>query len=418
MHIVFVTVELETTNSSSGGLATFTANMVRLFSKHGHKVTIILTTTKEDGTELNESGIELRKVHIPMKQWRMNDRISKFMSPFSNDKARVLRICFNMLYKAKQVQQELELIDKGSHIDLVHYCNLAATSFYAKRTIPYVIRMSSFGMCLREYQKPDIRNVKPKLSMIDSERMNIITYRKARYIISPSILTYNVMQKYLGIMPTIIESPFFLQSQSWDDSLYMEKLHNLKYIFHFGRMSQYKGTHIVAKTVNCILKKYPDLYLVLAGDNEIIYTQEHPEGVLAYEEIVRMAGKFSDRVIYLGKLVREQLYPVLQNAELVYLPYRFDNLPNAAVESIALEKITIGTKNAGFDQIIEDRVSGYLCERDNSESYIKAIDEALAMDEQARSRMKCEMKNQLKKFEPETVYYKYLNYYQKVIREW
>ena len=38
MHVVFVTNELASTNNASYGLATFTANIARIFRDNGHYV--------------------------------------------------------------------------------------------------------------------------------------------------------------------------------------------------------------------------------------------------------------------------------------------------------------------------------------------------------------------------------------------
>lgn len=47
MHLVIVTEELATSNHPAYGLASFSANLARIFRKNGHKVTIVLVTTKK-----------------------------------------------------------------------------------------------------------------------------------------------------------------------------------------------------------------------------------------------------------------------------------------------------------------------------------------------------------------------------------
>lgn len=61
MHIVFVTTEITTKDSSAGGLGTFTSNMARLFQSKGHLVEVILVTSKE--TELELEGIPVLNVY-------------------------------------------------------------------------------------------------------------------------------------------------------------------------------------------------------------------------------------------------------------------------------------------------------------------------------------------------------------------
>ena len=123
-------------------------------------------------------------------------------------------------------------------------------------------------------------------------------------------------------------------------------------------------------------------------------------------------------MIYAGCLVREQLYPFIENAEICLLPYRIDNLSNACIEAMAMGKIVIGTDGASFEQLIDDRKSGFLCRRDNPESYFEAVEEVLSMSEAAKRQIELEASRQVKRLAPEVIYRKYYDFYQKVISEW
>ena len=103
-----------------------------------------------------------------------------------------------------------------------------------------------------------------------------------------------------------------------------------------------KGTHVVAQLANELLREYSEIYLVLAGNSEELL-DKNGKKIKADEFVKKSAGEFADRVIYAGRLVREQLYPFIQNAELCLLPYRMDNLSNACIEAMAMGKIVIGT---------------------------------------------------------------------------
>lgn len=125
-----------------------------------------------------------------------------------------------------------------------------------------------------------------------------------------------------------------------------------------------------------------------------------------------------DRVIYIGQIVREQLYPVIKNAECCLLPSRIENLSNACIEAMAMGKIVVATNGASYEQLIDDRVSGFLCERDNPASYLKAVDEVLAMSTEERNKIGLKAIEVTKRLEPQKIYEQYLAFYEKVIREW
>ena len=140
---------------------------------------------------------------------------------------------------------------------------------------------------------------------------------------------------------------------------------------------------------------------------------------MSADELVRKkAGEYSNRVIYAGRLVREQLYPLIQYAELCLLPSRIENLSNACIEAMAMGKIVVATNGASYEQLIDDRVSGFLCERDNPASYLKAVDEVLAMSTEERNKIGLKAIEVTKRLEPQKIYEQYLAFYEKVIREW
>ncbi|SEL97420.1 hypothetical protein SAMN04487770_12239 [Butyrivibrio sp. ob235] len=72
MHILFVTDELATADKPSGGLATFTANIARLFHKKGNKVGIIVVTIKETDI-IFDPGIEIYNICVPKLEWDVFD---------------------------------------------------------------------------------------------------------------------------------------------------------------------------------------------------------------------------------------------------------------------------------------------------------------------------------------------------------
>lgn len=419
MHIVFVTCELATANNSSGGLASFTANMARIFASNNHKVTILLSTVKEQKLEFDENII-LETIFIKKILWNFFDRSARLCTfPKREDSPEVRRFLVN-IYRSRQVKRKINEINKREKIDIIHYCNLGALAFSAGKKIPYVIRISSFAVMCQEARLPIMSdaNVKYDVNKLSiKDKLVDYTLKKAKYVISPSNLLAEAGKQNLGIHVTVIESPFVLTRANWDYSLYNSILNNKKYIIHYGRLGYLKGTHIIAQIVNEIFQNYPDIYLVMVGGNEELLDKDG-KTIKADEAVRKSAGKYSKRVIYLGALVRNQLYPLVENAELCLLPSRIDNLPNTCIEAMAMGKIVVGTMGASFEQLIDDRISGFLCERDNPKSYLKAVNEALNMGEEEKKQMISKAIERVDLLNPDVIYKKYLEFYQMVIDEW
>ena len=159
----------------------------------------------------------------------------------------------------------------------------------------------------------------------------------------------------------------------------------------------------MAEIAEKFLEQYPDFYLVLTGKSEYLF--DEIDGNMSADELVRKkAGEYSNRVIYAGRLVREQLYPLIQYAELCLLPSRIENLSNACIESMAMGKIVVATNGASYEQLIDNKISGFLCERDKPKSYLQAINKALSMSFYERQQMELRAVEATKRLEPQKVY--------------
>lgn len=417
MNIVFVTDELATGNNSLGGLASFTSNISRIFRRHGHDVSIIVVTTKEEHFEF-DSDITLVTCFVELNKWKNMKKIADMLSHVCKYSPNDLRGGIVDLYKSKMVTKEIRRLNEIKHVDLVHYCNLEFFAMFADRHIPYCVRLSSFMNILRGAELPIA-----KLGYLDTElnfqeRLTDYVVRKSKYVISPSFLIAKIAEENLNVKATVLESPYIIESQRWDYRIYDNfKLKNRRYIIHYGRMQYVKGTQIVAQIASKLLEEYPDLYIILAGNSGEMFDNDGNK-IMAHELVIRNAGKFADRVIYVGKLTREQLFPFIQYAELCLLPSRIENLSNACIEAMAMGKIVVATDGASFEQLIEDRVSGFLCERDNPDSFFKAVEEGLNMSYEDKCKMSKSAMFISKRLSPDNVYEKYLEYYKKVVSEW
>ena len=59
-----------------------------------------------------------------------------------------------------------------------------------------------------------------------------------------------------------------------------------------------------------------------------------------------------------------------------------------------------------------------MCERDDPDSFMRAVEEALTMGETARRRMGSRAVERTRRLAPEVIYEEYHTFYRKVIREW
>lgn len=418
MHIVYVTTELATKSNSSGGLASYVANMSRVFAAHGHKVTIVLVTTKELTVEF-EPEIEVINVFVEKSKWDEISNVAE-MSIYNVQKVSKMSGYKSVLlyvYKSKIAFEEIQRIHKKNPIDIIQVTNLGFLSCQFDNTIPYVVRMSSFlNMCDAANKQVVNKDYGlHQMSLINKVHLDVI--KENRYTISPSNFLKRIAEQEYGFSLDVLESPFLLKEEDWNEDIYTKMLKGKKYILHFGSLKYLKGIHVVADIAECLLEKYPDVYLVLAGYDSYLDMGDGRQ-ILASEFVTYKAGMYADRVIYVGRPVREELYPIIKHAEACLLPSRIENLSNACIEAMAMGKIVVATDGVSYEQLIENRFNGFLCERDNPFSFLKGVEEAIGLTLEQKKIMSERAKKTVERLNPENIYDKYLEYYNRVINEW
>ena len=101
---------------------------------------------------------------------------------------------------------------------------------------------------------------------------------------------------------------------------------------------------------------------------------------------------YVERMIFLDNMPHEQLYPVIEGSRLVVLPSLWENFPYACLEAMSFGKVVIATTGGGFEEIVENGVSGILVGSDNPEALAGAVTEAIchkelaAIGQEARQR--------------------------------
>lgn len=250
------------------------------------------------------------------------------------------------------------------------------------------------------------------------DRIQIHCMRKGGYVIAPSRLIAETGSQIMGFPVEVIESPFASDDFEYDASLFEEQLKTKNYILLYGTLSYLKGVHVAAHMANDFLGRHRDWYIVLAGNDRMLADDTDGEEMKASEYVKKHAGIYADRVIYVGRPVRERLYPVIRGAKLCMLPSRIENLSNSCIEAMSMGKIVVATDGGSYEQLIRDGENGYLCERDNADAFLKGIEKVLALTEEERQAISQKAKETAGRLSPQNLYPQYLAYYNKVIQEW
>lgn len=138
------------------------------------------------------------------------------------------------------------------------------------------------------------------------------------------------------------------------------------YFFDFiflGRLSYQKNPQRLAEVASAVLKQLPDAKFGVIGDGEL----------KAVMEAIFKTNGVSNRAIMTGNL--SYPYQAIKQAKCMLFCSRFEGTPISALEAMYFGVPIVSTPTDGLNQLIENKVTGYLSDDDNIlvEAVVKLI---------------------------------------------
>lgn len=391
MHVTYVTVEF-VTEKISGGLGTYVDNMARIMRNHGHQVTVI-TLSHENGEFDYYNQIRVIRVQ--------EDRQSNMLA--------------RTLMNSWRLRRELNRLNLKNKVDIVQIANLHAIGLLRSKKIPYIVRISSDSALWRNAEKYffDLERAMREKTLFD--RLELYAVGHADFAFAPSTCCAEVVSKRANCKVDVIESPYLDRLGDFDDAVYQERLAGKKYLLFNSTLSNLKGTPVAISAMEELLHSYPDLYMVYAGMDRGIVTSDG-ECISAGRILSRFDKKYAGRIIYLGVLKREHLFPIIANAYACVLLSRIENLSNSCIEAMSMKKIVIATYGASFEQLIRNRENGFLVKRDSPKAFVKAVTFLMNMTLEEKKKMEERAAVSIERLAPDQVYTKMINVYNHTIQ--
>ena len=348
MRIGFVTPEFVTERYFSGGLANYVYRIARALVSRGHEVHVI-TFSEEEPAEFDYKGIGVCRINNNRKTIAWLNRLS-----FGK-----LRSSMKLVALSLEFYTKLKELHRRHPFDLVQYSNYNSGGLVSSLLldVPFLLRISTYTPvwheCLGVRRTTDMKAV---------EWLERLQLRVSRNIYAPSMTLKRMLEEQTPARNIrVVRTPFFIETESWDSSLYVSELQGKPYLLFFGRYQLHKGIHILAQALPHFFKNIDGCSAVFVGMD--IATPLAPS---MRQYVSAICGEYADRLIFIGQIPHEQLYPVISGARLVVLPSLIDNMPNACLEAMALGKPVVGTRGASFEEMIRDGETGFLVPAGNA----------------------------------------------------
>lgn len=384
MNIIFAANDY----AENGGFHNYLFRVTKALNRMGHKVIIIKCGKESAHRYVND--IEIWETTVNYS----NYRCQWFNTAINHIKA---SICIN-----KKITEIVE----SQNIDIIQFTSLKSLSLLYFGKIPAVMRLSSYAKKAYPTYETLHRSTVNMMSILE-----VMAGKRCNAVFAPSDVTASAYEKDFHKKVYRIESPFMSDVSQTDDQIIEQKLRGKKYALFFGNLYFEKGILTIAGIIGEFLKNNSEYFFVFAGRVSVI------NGKSAVGILSEAAGKYRERVIFLGELSHEQLYPVIRNSDFVVLPSIMENLSNACIEAMYFSKIVIGTDGASFEQLIDHDISGLLCRIGDSKDLLDKMQEAVNLPKEVKKQMEYMAHKRIEKLRPEIVVNRLVRFYEKVIEK-
>lgn len=399
MHIVYLTNAFPVKGLSTGGAGNYVANMAQIMEMHGHEVSII-TESKEESF-INWKGIDI--YYICATRGFKNTK--KYMPTYKKVAKNLWR---SLWYNRKIVE-----INRKNKVDVVQSVNTYGISLFRLKTIPYIIRLSSYPALWGAAEREDFDFESSIKTRRLDEELQLHATRKADVIISPSYLVGDITQKRVHRNIEVVESPVLIPEK---DSLELKEnmIAPNKYFVTYGAMANRKSIHVLAAVIDDILDKYKNMKYVIIGRDRLI--RHNGDYAMASEVLDENIKRHKDRFVFMGEISdRTRLFSIVKNATCCILPTRIDNLPNAVLEAMALGKIVISSDKTSVEQLITDGHNGFLTKVDDGKGLLEKVDYVMGLSQGEREKIGQQAKKRTENLLPENVYKRMIEIYENVL---
>jgi len=125
-------------------------------------------------------------------------------------------------------------------------------------------------------------------------------------------------------------------------------------IGYVGAFTHYKGFHRFIKAIPVIIKRKPDIKIMIIGDPNSFYPR------ILKKLTDKIVKRYPKNILFLGYIPHRILPKYLNEMRLLILPSFTEGIPHVILEAMACGTPVLATPIGGIPEIIQDGVTGFL----------------------------------------------------------
>lgn len=373
----------------TGGIGAYTYKTSAALARLGHE-THVITASSQPAAEYQENGVTVHRIQEPEERGPL---------PYSVAHTRAVAAAIARIPGALDIVQACEWNGEAFWYTTTTH---RATKLVTRLATPHFVVER-----LNESARPP-RGLRRGVVTRTLERVQTL---RSDGIISPTRALARIVCDGWHIAPervTVVPTGASLNQAAALDAPPPDALRDQRYLLYFGRLERRKGVHILGSALPAVFAAHPELKAVFVGED--LAADGRPMADLIRE----LAAPYGERLIFLPRMAQAELFPIIRAARLVVLPSLWENLANTCLEAMQLGRPVIATWGCGFEEVIEDGVSGYLAAPGDAPALAARILNALA-DEAAAERIGQAAERRAHEFGVDAMAARLADYYQRLV---
>lgn len=306
------------------------------------------------------------------------------------------------------ISPKIKKIVKNANLDIIHVQSLFPISRFGRKMarkfkIPVIM---TYHTLIEEYAHyvPGLKSLAKK-AIISLSRSFA---NSMDHVVTPSKPMRDVLESYgittpISVIPTGVKVELFPDvnvSQVRKKYMISPSKHVILYC---GRIAKEKNLELLLKALYKMLKKTPNVHLIIAGDG--------PEKQF-YKSLAQKLN-LTDNITWLGFLEKKDINWLYAGAEVFAFPSVTDTQGIVVIESFAGHTPVVACDKLGPSALVSDGVDGYLTKNNADEFSQKLLD--IIKNDKLRENMAQKAYEKAQKFSAQKMAERMLDLYKVVI---
>ncbi len=375
-HLIF---SREYPPAPSGGIGTYTSNIVQQLVERGETVHVIGQLWQgAEQTRVTQCGGRWVIHRVPLQDWEESGCQPRADLPSGEARALFASPLWAQSF-AWQAGELAEQLIEQEGIDVVEAPDYEAPLYYLQlrralglgpaREPPLIVHLHSPTELIAHYDDWD----PGRADVVTARRLEHYSLRAADAVLCPSrFLMEQAVSRY-GIERTSVEViPYPMGDVDHVDR--DPKTWKQGSICYVGRLERRKGVIEWIQAAVAAATQDSELIFEFIGAN-VLGTAR-----MKVDELARILvpAELQRRFVFHGQRERAEIVSLLRGARMAVVPSRWDNFPHTCIEAMASGLPIIASPHGGMAEMIEDGRTGWLADSASSYDLYRALRRAVA----------------------------------------